>query len=409
MKESIALGFGDNIDYEIVWDSKVIENLILKYDIHNDELDVSRVVSSERDLVISILSFLKSGSGGERIVASSAIIEHFSQHFEKKITLGGTPVRAAIAMQKLGYTAALHLVTINDHVRRLLPQYSPYVCSNTGDSLHPHLIVQFSKDTSVKASDIDICTSQANRIIYHHDDDNITMNLNEDFSDLITEATIFLISGFNAMQSEALLSTRLDFLLRIMEKLPKDALVYYEDAGYHEPKFRHLIFRTLARHIHIVSLNEDELQTHLGRRLDLLNVFQIKEALVELQKIISVPVIIVHSRYWALAYGEDVARFSKALKGGITMATTRFCYGDEFTAENYKNIERLSPNKEGALVAEALSKLLGNKLWCVPVAQVEQSNATTIGLGDAFVGGFLSALLRSNEKASIKNINTSKV
>jgi sugar/nucleoside kinase (ribokinase family) len=29
----------------------------------------------------------------------------------------------------------------------------------------------------------------------------------------------------------------------------------------------------------------------------------------------------------------------------------------------------------------------------VPVAQVAQSNATTIGLGDAFVGGFLPALL----------------
>ena len=117
MKESIALGFGDNIDYEIVWDSKVIETLIIHYDIHQAELDINRVVPCERDLVISILSFLQSGSGGERIVASSEILEHFSQHFEKKVTLGGTPVRAAIAMRKFGYTSALHLVTINDHVR----------------------------------------------------------------------------------------------------------------------------------------------------------------------------------------------------------------------------------------------------------------------------------------------------
>ena len=159
----------------------------------------------ERDLVISILSFLKSGSGGERIVASSEILEQFSKHFEKKITLGGTPVRAAIAMRKFGYTSALHLVTINDHVRSLLPQGCPYICSNTQDSLHPHLIVQFDKDTSVKASDIDICASQANRIIYHHDDDNMTMKLNENFAELITDAKVFLLSGFNAMQSEKLL------------------------------------------------------------------------------------------------------------------------------------------------------------------------------------------------------------
>lgn len=394
MKERIALGLGNNIDYEIVWNSKVIENLIVQYDIHNDELDTNRVVNSERDLVISILSFLKSGAGGERTVSSSAIIEHFSQNFEKKITLGGTSVRAAIAMRKFGYTSALHLVTINDHVRRLIPQDSPYVCSNIKDSLYPHLIVQFGKDTCVKASDINICTSQANRIIYHNDDDNIVMNLNEDFSNLITEAKILLISGFNAMQNEALLTDRLASLLRIMAKLPKDALVYYEDAGYYEPKYCQLIFRTLARNINIVSLNEDELQAYHGRRLDLLNAFQIKEALADLQKLIPVPVSVVHSRYWALAYGENATSFSKALKGGTTMATTRFRYGDDFTVENYKKIERLPPNKEGATFADALNKLLGNKICCVPVAHVEQSNATTVGLGDAFVGGFLPALLR---------------
>jgi len=70
----IALGFGDNIDYEIVWDSKVFEDLIIQYDIHNDELDSNRVINCERDLVISILGFLNSGSGGERFTSSSAII-----------------------------------------------------------------------------------------------------------------------------------------------------------------------------------------------------------------------------------------------------------------------------------------------------------------------------------------------
>lgn len=392
MKERIALGFGDNIDYEIVWDSQVFENLIVRYDIHSNELDINRVINNERDLIISILSFLKSGSGGERIVASSAILEDFSENFEKKITLGGTPVRAAVAMRKLGYTSALHLVTINDDVRRLIPQDSPSVCSNTKDSLHPHLIVQFDKDAFVKAGDIDIRASQANRLIYHNDDDNIIMNLNEDFSDLITAAKVFLLSGFNAMKNETLLTNRLESLSRMMASLPEDALVYYEDAGYYEPKFRPLIFRALGR-INIVSLNEDELQGHLDRELDLLNPLQIKKALEDLQKLIPVPVIVVHSRYWALAYSEKATTFSKALKGGITMATTRFRYGDDFTVENYKTVESLSPNQAGATFAAALNKLLGYKICCLPVAQVDQSNATTIGLGDAFVGGFLPALL----------------
>jgi len=41
MKEEIALGLGDNIDYEIVWNSKVIEDLIVQYGIRADELSAT--------------------------------------------------------------------------------------------------------------------------------------------------------------------------------------------------------------------------------------------------------------------------------------------------------------------------------------------------------------------------------
>ena len=45
------------------------------------------------------------------------------------------------------------------------------------------------------------------------------------------------------------------------------------------------------------------------------------------------------------------------------------------------------------MFAIELKKLLGDRICCVPVAHVEGPNATTVGLGDAFVGGFLPALL----------------
>jgi ADP-dependent phosphofructokinase/glucokinase len=216
--------------------------------------------------------------------------------------------------------------------------------------------VQFRKATRVKAGDIDIYTSRANRIIYSNDYDTIVMKINEDFSNLVTEARIFLVSGFNVMQSKDLLAKRLESVLRIMEKLPAEALVYYEDAGFYDPGLCKLIQETLADGIHIFSLNEDELQVYVGRKLDLLNAFQIKEALVELQRLIPVPLIVVHSMYWALAYGENAESVLKALKGGVTMATTRFCCGDDFTVENYKDIERLPPNPEGVVFANELKK-----------------------------------------------------
>ncbi|MFN8444865.1 MAG: hypothetical protein U0175_29030 [Caldilineaceae bacterium] len=77
------------------------------------------------------------------------------------------------------------------------------------------------------------------------------------------------------------------------------------------------------------------------------------------------------------------------------MSTTRFRYGDDFTLENYREIEAFPPNLAGANFALAIKQLLDDRVCCVPVAQVEQSNATTIGLGDAFVGGFLPALCTS--------------
>ena len=178
-----------------------------------------------------------------------------------------------------------------------------------------------------------------------------------------------------------------------MEKLPAEALVSYEDASFYDPGLCKLIQETLADRIHIYSLNEDELQVHVDRKLDLLNAFQIKEAVVELKRLIPVSLIVVHSMYWALAYGKNAESVLKALKGGVTMATTRFYYGDDFTVENYKEIERFPPNPEGVVFANQLKKLLGDRICCVPVVHVEVPNATTVGLGDAFVGGFLPALL----------------
>jgi ADP-dependent phosphofructokinase/glucokinase len=393
MKEKIALGFGNNTDYEIAWDSSVFEALIIHYGIHHAELDIDRIITSERDLVISIMAFLELGSGGERFVSSSDIVEDLAQRFTKKVTLGGTSVRAAIAMRKFGYTSTLHLVTMNEHVRKLIPQDSSFVCSNAQDSSYPHLIVQFGKGTRIQANDIDICSKQANRLIYHSDTDNIIMELNMGFSEQMTDAKVLMVSGFNAMHNEILLVNRLEMLLRMMESLPDDAVVFCEDAGYYEPRFSQIVYTTLANKITIFSLNEDELQGYLKKKLDLLNVAQITEALVELQQLIHIPVLVVHTKHWALAYGEDAHRLAKALKAAVTMATTRFCYGDDFTVENFREVEGLAPNRENAVFADALNNLLGNHICCVPVAQVEPALATTVGLGDAFVGGFLPALL----------------
>ena len=393
MKERIALGFCNNVDYEIVWNADVLEDLIRRYKIRGDELQLPGEIRSQRDLLISILGFMKVAAGGERFVTSSAVIERFARRFQKKITLGGTSVRAAIAMRKFGYTSALHLITLNDHVRRLIPADSPYVCSNAHDSTHPHLIVQFRKGDQVRAGDIDIRASQPNRVIYHCNADRIAMKLSEEFADLITDAQVLLISGLNAIQSKPLLADRLQTLVRIMESLPINATVFFEDGGYYDPDHRRMIHRALGQRIDIYSLNEDELQSQISRKLALHNMEQLRLALPDLRRRIPRATIVLHTSNWALAYGDRAKSLEKALKAGTSLATTRFCFGDDFTVEEFQRIKSLPAADENNRFADAMNKLPGESVCCAPVADVEQTGGTTIGLGDAFVGGFLPMLL----------------
>jgi ADP-dependent phosphofructokinase/glucokinase len=197
--------------------------------------------------------------------------------------------------------------------------------------------VQFDPGTQIQANGFTLRSSRANRIIYHNDRDNIALALNEEFADLIADAQVLLVSGFNAMQSELLLQERLDSLHRILRSLPKTAAVFYEDAAFYNPAFSQRILAALASQITIFSLNEDELQAHLGRSLDLLDVEQMAQALADLHRLIPVPTLVVHSMYWAIAYGHNSPALTAALKGGVTMATTRFCYGDDFGVEAYRN------------------------------------------------------------------------
>lgn len=393
MGERIALGLGDNTDCEIRWDSSVVEQLILEYHIKDSELRTNGPIIDERDLVVSILGFLKRGRGGERFVESERAIDKFAQRFKNKITIGGTSVRAAIAMRKLGHRSALHLVTMNEHVRRLIPDDCPWVCSRRTDSSYPHLIVQFERGTVVRSGDIDIQTERANRLIYNNDYDNIRMEIDSGFAALLSDALVLLISGFNAMQSKELLTDRLEKVYALIGTLPRGARVFYEDACFHVPGLSKKIREKLGPLFQIHSLNEDEMEAYLGRQVALLGPCDVYVALRELHRFLSVPVLIVHTRHWALAYGEDASSFEDALNGGIAMATTRFRFGDDFGSEQYAETLSLPPEKAAVTFCADLRRLAGERICCLPSFQVAETTATTIGLGDAFVGGFLPALV----------------
>ena len=109
MGEKIALGTHACVDWECAWDADVLCTLAQNYEIKKEELREMEKITSERDLVIAVLDYMRNGSGGELIPESSAIVEYFAKKFPYRTTLGGTATRAAIVLSKLGYPSVLQL------------------------------------------------------------------------------------------------------------------------------------------------------------------------------------------------------------------------------------------------------------------------------------------------------------
>ncbi|CAN5331801.1 hypothetical protein BH11ACT5_BH11ACT5_14230 [soil metagenome] len=391
MTAHLVLGLGGTVDYEIEWDSTVFEGLIRDFEIRSDELSTGIPIVDERALVVTVLAFLKSGVGGERFVASSDIVLAFASRFRTRITLGGTGVRAGIAMHSLGVPSTQHLVSIDDNVRQLLPESIEWISSADGDTLDPHLIIQFAAGARVSAGDIDITARSANRVILANDPPNREMRLSPDLGRTLRSADAFLVSGFNTMQDESLLDSRLRELSRAMAELPEEALVFYEDAGFYEPAFSARVREQLLERIRVYSLNEDELQDYLGRPLDLLDPAAMSTALVEAHELIPAPVLVVHSRFWALAFGPGAEQYRAALAGGVAMAATRYRVGDGHTASDYDETGTLAVHSGGVAFAAAFEARFPGLAVCVPAYDLRTETPTTIGLGDSFVGGFFAA------------------
>ena len=392
MTSQVVLGLGGCVDYELKLSGPIMAQLVDEYRIRAAEVTSPTTVRNERELVISILSYLKTGGGGEHFVASSESLSAFAKRFPTRTTLGGTSVRAAKEMSRLGVSSTLHLVSINDTIRRLLPSGCDYVCSGDQDTLFPHLIVQYDQDVRVWAGDIDIRAPFPNRLIYVNDPPNESMLLSDELGVLLRTARVFLISGFNAIRDLRVLDQRLSALRSHLRHLPAEAVVYYEDAGFHEPGFSQRVRDVLLEVIDIYGLNEDEMQSYLGRTVDLLSVTEVACALESLRSLIPVPTLVVHTKYWSAAFGEGAGGLAGPLNEGIVVASTRYSDGDEYTHQDYELMQNRPRREEAAEFAAALEDRMGPVVRCLPGFRLDVAEPTTVGLGDAFVGGFLAAV-----------------
>lgn len=402
MNERIALGFHTCVDYELEWDTRIIEAQIKAFDIHAEELKMDIAVDSERAIWIVSLAHLKAGIGCEIVPDSSCMCVEFANHFTYEVTLGGTSTRAGMILSGLGYPSILQTSCYNEYVRRLMPpgvRVLPGTGSGT-EEVFPHIVLQCSKGIRIHGNDIDFTTPKENRILISRDRDSLHMPvLTEEFGKMIGGCEVFLLGSFSEVLDWDVLKDRVEKTKKLLSYLPEDGIVVMEDGCYARKEFRSYVHRALAPQVYVLSMNEDELQQYIGTSIDILDPKEVENAVKYVYDNTAIKLILVHSAAWALVYGKKAGKMKSALEGGVTMAATRFRMGDHFTARDCMRTKDMSDNLKGAGFCKKLEEKLGDMIYCIPCKELSYvEHPTVVGLGDAFAGGLLPGLLKENRK-----------
>lgn len=389
--QDILLGLGGCVDIELNWDALTLSRLAQDWGITAAEVNADTVIDSERSLVVTLLGLMQGGRGGERPVSSPDVVSAFAGRFGRRRSLGGTGVRAARALALLGRPCTVHVASMNDLIAQLLPRQVAVVAGTFNTRIYPHLIVQYPAGGCVDLGTSKVVAQQANRLILTHDPDSVRLPLNPDLAEHVSKAQVILLSGFNAISDLDLLTRRLGELRQALSRRRTGTVVMYEDAGFHRRELRAVVIDQLAAAWDVHSLNEDELRSYLGRDIDLLDAAQVAAAVPEAAGHLGCRTLVLHTHLWALAFGKEARRYRQALAQAVATASARFWKGDQHTQAEVA-AAAMMPTSQAVRQFLADMSVDGDDKWeFVPVPDIG-SAATTVGLGDSFVGGFLSAL-----------------
>ena len=393
MMGRIVLGLGGTVDHELDWDAAAFQRLVDGYGIHLAEVedDPPSGVADERGIALAILRSMRWARGCECYVADKAQLLAFDSRFEHRVTLGGTCVRAALAMDRLGVESMVHLVSISDEVRERLPEGVAWLCSAEGDSLDPHVIVQYPRGAVVRLADGMVVAARPNRVILVNDEPNEHMVLSRDLPAALREAPAVLVSGFNTMKSVDELRVRLAELADMLRGVPRGTPVVYEDAGFHDEAMRAVVLEVVPSLAGVHSLNEDEARHYLGRETDLADPREVVAMMEGLLEILGTPTVMVHTSRYAACIGAEAALYRDAAQAGCVMASTRFACGDRYGRAEHSAIAASPREAIGVALAGAPAVRRAGVL-IAPSYEVRASTPTTIGLGDAFIGGVMAHL-----------------
>jgi ADP-dependent phosphofructokinase/glucokinase len=122
----------------------------------------------------------------------------------------------------------------------------------------------------------------------------------------------------------------------------------------------------------------------------------VRSAVLDVHAQVHIPLLVLHTKYFAIAHGRDAHSFKHALSQGVAVAGARYAHGDEATKAE---IQRLAADGErgrvGTLVVSVIEQRDSEFAGAPALELANVAWPTTVGLGDAFIGGAIAALLEN--------------
>lgn len=388
-RDTVALGLANTVDYEIEWDSAHLENLICRTNLQTCDIRKVQKIHTLKDLLSSILFHMREGTGCGLWTGAPEVIEQFLEGTKYKVTLGGSNLRAAQVISVLGGRALVHLVSVNEETLTRLPSHVNWVGGQEYRCCFPHIAIQFPRGAHIQANGVEIVVPRANRVIYSGDIACAQMPLTQTFFTKAADMRAVLVSGLDLITDPAVLTLRLGQIRNGLTGFRGEKpLVFYEHACFSDVAFEEAVQNKLGPLLDIYSMNEDEFQTLAGSSLDLLNADAVLQGLQEARRMLPGVTLLVHTGFWALAYGKRAIEVRSALEKGMLAATARYWLGNT-DRSGMEKTAGLPRQIRAEAFAEQIEQTCGEPVVCLPAAEVKPDSPTTVGLGDSFVGGFL--------------------
>ena len=351
--------------------------------------------------------FFSRGIGGEVAISDPKILESIGSTYH---SLGGTAVQGAAALAAIGYSSIVHLTDDSFEVCDLLNSQYISTVNCAGELIHAlevnqkrekeiHLIIQFQKGEVIEFHSQNFTIPESNRLIITHIHINHTIPLHSPFFTYIEKHAPFIssnvISSLNEIVDPKIMQHRLEFLIEHIKRYNSHnnrALVFYEDAHFHDKELRELVMHTLYPYIDIVSKNLEEFAYTLrmdGVIINFDDILSIVSATRYIKEKYSVKKgIIVHTKDYSMYVGEKIQYdITQGLILGNLLATAKALFGCYGSLCHLKEVLSLPMSTKGLTYKRIVeSHTWPDEVILVPTKYIEKP-AYTIGLGDSFVAG----------------------